>query len=65
MASNAQRTAEPTPPDTAPAPTGARTATATVEHLVHGLVAIANGPDYCLCGATWPCSRQEGRVDRS
>jgi hypothetical protein len=22
---------------------------------IHGLVAIANGPDYCLCGHTWPC----------
>jgi len=24
-------------------------------HPVHGLVAIANGPDYCLCGNPWPC----------
>jgi hypothetical protein len=24
-------------------------------HAVHGLVAIANGPDYCLCGNVWPC----------
>ena len=24
-------------------------------HAVHGLVAIANGPDYCLCGNLWPC----------
>ncbi|HET9172625.1 MAG TPA: hypothetical protein VFN97_24580 [Actinospica sp.] len=24
-------------------------------HAVHGLVAIANGPDYCLCGNQWPC----------
>ena len=24
-------------------------------HAVHGLVAIANGPDYCLCGNPWPC----------
>jgi hypothetical protein len=24
--------------------------------LPHGLVAIANGPDYCLCGETWPCA---------
>jgi hypothetical protein len=33
---------------------------ATVEslHLTHGLVAIANGPDYCLCGHTWPCDRR-------
>lgn len=72
MARNAQRTAEPTPqestarvrvsaePGSAVAP-ASTTATATVEHLVHGLVAIANGPDYCLCGATWPCSRREDR----
>lgn len=32
-----------------------------IEHLVHGLIAIANGPDYCMCGATWPCARQEDR----
>jgi hypothetical protein len=24
-------------------------------HAIHGLVAIANGPDYCLCGNLWPC----------
>jgi hypothetical protein len=24
-------------------------------HAVHGLIAIANGPDYCLCGNHWPC----------
>lgn len=24
-------------------------------HAIHGLVAIANGPDYCLCGNRWPC----------
>ena len=24
-------------------------------HQIHGLVAIANGPDYCLCGENWPC----------
>jgi len=24
-------------------------------HPVHGLIAIANGPDYCLCGNLWPC----------
>jgi len=35
----------------------------TAEHLVHGLIAIANGPDYCLCGGTWPCDRQEGRLE--
>jgi hypothetical protein len=28
-------------------------------HAVHGLVAIANGPDYCLCGNHWPCRRPE------
>jgi len=27
-------------------------------HLTHGLVAIANGPDYCLCGLTWPCDQR-------
>ncbi len=27
-------------------------------HLTHGLVAIANGPDYCLCGLTWPCAQR-------
>jgi hypothetical protein len=35
--------------------------TVLVEHLVHGLVAIANGPDYCLCGGAWPCARREDR----
>jgi hypothetical protein len=35
------------------AETGADTPQAA--HLVHGLVAIANGPDYCLCGGQWPC----------
>jgi hypothetical protein len=27
-------------------------------HVTHGLVAIANGPDYCLCGHTWPCEKR-------
>jgi hypothetical protein len=27
-------------------------------HQTHGLVAIANGPDYCLCGHTWPCDKR-------
>jgi hypothetical protein len=27
----------------------------TARHAIHGLVAIANGPDYCLCGNQWPC----------
>jgi len=27
-------------------------------HVAHGLVAIANGPDYCLCGHTWPCGKR-------
>lgn len=27
-------------------------------HAMHGLVAIANGPDYCLCGRTWPCEKR-------
>jgi hypothetical protein len=31
-------------------------------HVTHGLVAIANGPDYCLCGRTWPCDE---RVDET
>ncbi len=30
---------------------------AQVSHL-HELVAIANGPDYCLCGQTWPCAHR-------
>lgn len=30
-------------------------APAQTTHPVHGLVAIANGPDYCLCGNVWPC----------
>ncbi|MBR7833594.1 hypothetical protein KDL01_09975 [Actinospica durhamensis] len=30
-------------------------APAQMAHPVHGLVAIANGPDYCLCGNLWPC----------
>ena len=25
-------------------------------HVMHGLIAISNGPDYCLCGQTWPCT---------
>ena len=29
-------------------------------HAVHGLVAIANGPDYCLCGNFWPCRPEAG-----
>jgi hypothetical protein len=33
-------------------------ATAESPHLTHGLVAIANGPDYCLCGHTWPCDKR-------
>lgn len=49
MARNAQRTADPAPQDTD---------TATAEHSVHGLVAITDGPDYCLCGSTWPCPRR-------
>jgi hypothetical protein len=28
-------------------------------HAVHGLVAIAKGPDYCLCGNLWPCRPSE------
>lgn len=27
-------------------------------HALHGLVAISNGPDYCLCGRTWPCEKR-------
>lgn len=46
-----------------PAP-GSRAATAEPmpgEHLIHGLIAIADGPDYCLCGTTWPCPLREDR----
>jgi hypothetical protein len=32
-----------------------QTHTRDFRHEVHGLVAIANGPDYCLCGNLWPC----------
>ena len=39
-------------------PASARGEAVTAEHLVHGLIAIANGPDYCMCGATWPCARE-------
>jgi len=28
----------------------------SAHHAIHGLVAIANGPDYCLCGNVWPCN---------
>ncbi len=35
--------------------TDSRLAAAEAPRTVHGLVAIANGPDYCLCGGTWPC----------
>ena len=39
-------------------PTTATTQEAVAaEHLIHGLIAIAKGPDYCLCGSTWPCAR--------
>jgi hypothetical protein len=34
-------------------------APAQTAHRVHGLVAIANGPDYCLCGNVWPCRPAE------
>ncbi len=27
-------------------------------HTLHGLVALSNGPDYCLCGRTWPCENR-------
>ncbi|MBS2962289.1 hypothetical protein KGA66_04475 [Actinocrinis puniceicyclus] len=37
---------------------GACLAAAAVSRDVHGLVAIANGPDYCLCGRTWPCEQR-------
>lgn len=44
---------------TAPATHPAHPASAeALQHLTHGLVAIANGPDYCLCGHTWPCDRR-------
>lgn len=57
MARNAQSTIDQAP--TAGEAVG--TADVAVEHLVHGLVAIANGPGYCLCGTNWPCDRREGR----
>jgi hypothetical protein len=46
--------------ETCPAPqtTDAHRAPAETLHALHGLVAIANGPDYCLCGRTWPCERR-------
>ena len=53
MARNTQPPVDSAPPQ-AWAPT-------VGDHLVHGLVAIANGPDYCLCGTTWPCARREDR----
>lgn len=28
-------------------------------HAIHGLVAIAKGPDYCLCGNLWPCKASD------
>lgn len=28
-------------------------------HAVHGLIAIARGLDYCLCGNVWPCPCRE------
>jgi hypothetical protein len=44
-------------------PLGARNlAPAQTAHPVHGLVAIANGPDYCLCGNLWPCRPLENAV---
>ena len=42
----------------APQTPDAGLATAEALHAMHGLVAIANGPDYCLCGRTWPCDRR-------
>lgn len=27
-------------------------------HAIHGLVAIANGDDYCVCGNVWPCAKR-------
>lgn len=33
-------------------------ASTEAQHSLHGLVAIANGPDYCLCGRTWPCEER-------
>jgi hypothetical protein len=41
----------------APQPADAWLAPETL-HAMHGLVAIANGPDYCLCGRTWPCEKR-------
>ncbi|HZU57869.1 MAG TPA: hypothetical protein VFA06_18495 [Actinocrinis sp.] len=42
----------------APQTTDAYRAPAETLHALHGLVAIANGPDYCLCGRTWPCEKR-------
>ena len=45
---------------TCASPQTADTSLATAEalHALHGLVAIANGPDYCLCGRAWPCEKR-------
>ena len=40
------------------APYGWCAPSAEALHVTHGLVAIANGPDYCLCGHTWPCEKR-------
>jgi hypothetical protein len=47
----AETFAAPQTPDTGLTPSEAL-------HALHGLVAIANGPDYCLCGRTWPCEKR-------
>ncbi|MGH3417239.1 MAG: hypothetical protein ACRDVE_06720 [Actinocrinis sp.] len=44
-----------TPPRAVPDQPGVRP---DITHFLHGLVAIANGPDYCLCGLTWPCAQR-------
>ena len=37
-------------------------APALAAHPIHGLVAISNGQDYCLCGNFWPCRPDENRT---
>lgn len=64
MAWNAQRPADPMLQDTDKTAVGATAVatmaveTATASYVVHGLVAITDGPAYCLCGSTWPCTRR-------
>jgi hypothetical protein len=43
---------------TQPQETGACLAAGVDLRVAHELVAIAQGPDYCLCGNTWPCEKR-------